>query len=271
MATQKDTKIAEVFIELRKRILGGEYITGRRLPPERELAEELGVSRDTVRTALFGLQEEGLVQIIPRSGVYVGSPSSKITIGALKSIAGYPYLMFRRKELFFSPISKEEARGHLLEEQDLEESHLYPFTEISEEIKAKIVDPTNVNKKIYRVHKLHSFDRKPIAISDTYISVPQSSFLPMKGHPLATDEERQGFLALSQAIEDSPNEGFKQAIEDIQTRLPTPNERKLLNISKNTPVIELERWAYKGDGSFSNYAQWILLGTRFRFVYLFEQ
>jgi DNA-binding GntR family transcriptional regulator len=265
-------KTDEVLMELRQRIVYGKYPTDQRLPPERELAKELRVNRDTVRAALFELQGEGLVRIIPRSGVYVGgSHASKITIGGLISAAGYPYFMFKRKELFFSPISKEEARGHLLEEQDLEETHLYLFDEISEEIKAKIEDPTNFNKKIYRVHKLHSFDREPVAISDTYISVPQASFLPVKGHQLATNEERQGFLALSQALEDAPKEGFTQAIEQIQTRFPTPDEGKLLNISKISPVIELERWAYKSRGSFSNYARWVLLGTRFQFVYHIEQ
>ena len=37
---------------LQQRILSGEYPSGSRLPPQRELAESLGVSRASLREAL---------------------------------------------------------------------------------------------------------------------------------------------------------------------------------------------------------------------------
>ncbi len=51
---------------LRTRILDGTYATGDRLPAERKLSAELGISRLTLRAALARLQSEGLVQ--PRQG-----------------------------------------------------------------------------------------------------------------------------------------------------------------------------------------------------------
>ena len=49
----------------------GEFRPGERLPPERELADQLGVSRPSVREALIALEIEGRVEVRVGSGVYV--------------------------------------------------------------------------------------------------------------------------------------------------------------------------------------------------------
>jgi len=49
----------------------GEYQPGSRLPPERDLAKQLGVSRPSVREALIALEVEGYVEVRVGSGVYV--------------------------------------------------------------------------------------------------------------------------------------------------------------------------------------------------------
>jgi GntR family transcriptional repressor for pyruvate dehydrogenase complex len=50
-----------VVDQIRRAIRIGRYIAGDKLPPERELARQLGVSRTTVREALRVLQGEGMV------------------------------------------------------------------------------------------------------------------------------------------------------------------------------------------------------------------
>jgi GntR family transcriptional repressor for pyruvate dehydrogenase complex len=47
------------------------YGEGTRLPPERDLAQQLGVSRPSLREALIALEMEGSVEIRMGSGVYV--------------------------------------------------------------------------------------------------------------------------------------------------------------------------------------------------------
>ena len=61
-------QIADQIAEL---IQGGEYGPGQRLPPERDLAKQLGVSRPSVREALIALEVEGFVEVRMGSGVYV--------------------------------------------------------------------------------------------------------------------------------------------------------------------------------------------------------
>ena len=60
--------------DLADRIARGEFATGDRLPPERELATELSVSRTTVREALLALELMGHVEIRVGSGVFVLDP-----------------------------------------------------------------------------------------------------------------------------------------------------------------------------------------------------
>src|SRR5476649_1669729 len=55
-------------------ISDGEYTPGSRLPPERDLAKQLGVSRPSVREGLIALELEGLVEVRMGSGAYVLGP-----------------------------------------------------------------------------------------------------------------------------------------------------------------------------------------------------
>ena len=56
---------------LAQQITAGEYMPGERLPAERELALQFGVSRPSVREALIALEVEGLVEVRGGAGVYV--------------------------------------------------------------------------------------------------------------------------------------------------------------------------------------------------------
>lgn len=60
-----------VAASLERRILEGSLKPGDRLPPERELAAELGVSRPSLREAIQKLASKGLVQSRQGGGTYV--------------------------------------------------------------------------------------------------------------------------------------------------------------------------------------------------------
>ncbi len=62
---------ANIAVELRQAILGGDLVFGQKLPPERSLALQFGASRNTVREALRQLEENDLVSRRVGSGTYV--------------------------------------------------------------------------------------------------------------------------------------------------------------------------------------------------------
>jgi len=75
--TRASSSIAD---QIRQAIVTGKLTQGSRLPPERELAEQFGVSRVTVRDALRALEAMGLleVRVGARGGAFVTVPSGSI-------------------------------------------------------------------------------------------------------------------------------------------------------------------------------------------------
>jgi DNA-binding FadR family transcriptional regulator len=67
---------SDVIAQIRRAILSGQYRPGDRLPTEREMAQQFGVSRVTVRDALRALEANGLVRVKVggQGGPYVSEP-----------------------------------------------------------------------------------------------------------------------------------------------------------------------------------------------------
>jgi GntR family transcriptional repressor for pyruvate dehydrogenase complex len=76
---------------LRSEIVSGRMPAGEKLPSERLLAEQFGLSRPIVREILYGLRDGGLVDIQPSRGTFVRAAS---TIDGVKSLD----TLYRRRE-----------------------------------------------------------------------------------------------------------------------------------------------------------------------------
>lgn len=71
---EKNVKISQKIVEQIKEIVfSGELQPGDRLPTEKEFAEQLKVSRPTLREALTVLEAIGLIEVRPREGSIVRS------------------------------------------------------------------------------------------------------------------------------------------------------------------------------------------------------
>jgi GntR family transcriptional regulator, uxu operon transcriptional repressor len=70
-AIDSDRLYRKIARQLSELIAAGEFLPGQRLPAERELARQLGVSRPSVREALIALEIEGRVEVRVGSGVFV--------------------------------------------------------------------------------------------------------------------------------------------------------------------------------------------------------
>ena len=88
-------------------IEGGEYKPGQRLPPERDLATQLGVSRPSVREALIALEVEGLIEVRMGSGIYVRTADSR---AARPVSAEGPLEIIRARQLIESELAAHAAR-----------------------------------------------------------------------------------------------------------------------------------------------------------------
>ena len=82
-------KYAEIAAQIERAIAAGELGPGDRLPPERELAAEHGVSRMTVRQALQTLESRGLLRraIGRNGGSFVARPKLERDLGTFSGLS----------------------------------------------------------------------------------------------------------------------------------------------------------------------------------------
>jgi len=79
-------------------IEGGKLRPGDRLPPERELAQELGVSRPTVRAGLHALAAMGVTESRQGAGTFITGGPPRLGAGPLSFLAALHG--FTRDEIF---------------------------------------------------------------------------------------------------------------------------------------------------------------------------
>ncbi|WP_405082777.1 FadR/GntR family transcriptional regulator [Paenibacillus chitinolyticus] len=72
---KKSTLVEQVADQLQTLIESGQWPVGTRIPPEPELSEALGVSRNTIREAVRAMVHAGLLQTKQGDGTYVCSSS----------------------------------------------------------------------------------------------------------------------------------------------------------------------------------------------------
>ncbi|MEM9848207.1 MAG: FadR/GntR family transcriptional regulator [Bacteroidota bacterium] len=66
-----ETPVDKIIRQIRALITSGQLNAGDRLPPERKLAERLGVGRTSVRDAIRKLEFYGILKTLPQSGTIV--------------------------------------------------------------------------------------------------------------------------------------------------------------------------------------------------------
>lgn len=86
--TGQSGRLQTVTDELRHQISGGAWPAGRQVPPERALAEQYGLARNTLRRVLKVLEEEGLLERHVGRGTFVRSPNGGRPNGTNGSAGG---------------------------------------------------------------------------------------------------------------------------------------------------------------------------------------
>ena len=90
----------QLFVDqLEHLILSGKLQIGEKLPPERQLAEMMQVSRSVVNSGINELEKKGFLTIKPRSGTYVADYRRKGTIDTLMAIMKYNGGRIRNEEI----------------------------------------------------------------------------------------------------------------------------------------------------------------------------
>jgi GntR family transcriptional repressor for pyruvate dehydrogenase complex len=89
---RESTLSSRVARQMETMITANRLRPGDRLPPERELARQFGVSRTVVREAVSALTARSLLEVVPGSGTVIRSPSAQSVTQAMSLFlrAGQP-------------------------------------------------------------------------------------------------------------------------------------------------------------------------------------
>jgi GntR family transcriptional regulator len=253
-----NSKIDEIVKIIHKRIIEGKYVAGQRLPAERVLAEELGVSRPTIRTALLRLQSDNLIDIVPRGGIFVRSHTPKVKLGS-----GNPKNKGPELQHAGSFIHSMRASGRDVLIRYLEPSSIRPA---GEEIGAKLNIPEHEN--ILRRYRVQLVDRVPYRILDTYL-------LASVAGELVGQEDHQ--LPLFKWLREHKQLLPIRTHEQLTCRMPSADEATLLHIGRNQPIVEMDRWIWakpeSGDHDeeiLFEYSRIIANASLHEFAYTYE-
>jgi GntR family transcriptional repressor for pyruvate dehydrogenase complex len=94
----------QIADQIRELIQAGAFEVGSRLPAERDLAQQLGVSRPSVREALIALDVEGSVEIRSGSGVYVCNQPQPANVKAAPLLGESPRELMQARAAFESAV-----------------------------------------------------------------------------------------------------------------------------------------------------------------------
>lgn len=219
-----ETITQRISADLRQKIQDGSLGPGALMPSEPELARDYNVSRQTARTALQALEREGLVVVRPRRGRIVRS--TQRLRWHLSEFERPDRTVLTTSDAWETDI---QSQGHDPTRQDLQVEQITPPPDIAERLN---LDP-RADTCVVRRH-VRYIDGKPAIISDDYFDERI-----VRGTELAAPEDTTRENILAEA-------GYEQVydIDEIITRMPTPEEIKRLGISTGTPVAEHIRTGY---------------------------
>ncbi|HLI05939.1 MAG TPA: GntR family transcriptional regulator [Ktedonobacteraceae bacterium] len=255
----KLSKAEEIAEKLRSQILNGTLAEGTRIGPERELANEFGVSRMTARRAIQILEGEGLVASYPVRGTFVGSIRERLLIDKGREV---------QVESDTATVAGAELRNSGSFLKDMERMGRKPRVQFLEQpalvaANAEIASHLHIepNSLVLKRYRLQLADNLPYRLIESYY--PADLF----GELLTTDIGTTPLFAWLQE-----RHGLKvvHAREVLIARLATPNERSLLQISANAPVVAIDRTVWASSGRPVELAHILAVAALYTFTYEYD-
>jgi GntR family transcriptional regulator, N-acetylglucosamine utilization regulator len=224
-------RIAEGLVS---QIEAGELSPGDRLPAERELSENLGVNRMTLRRALGILEAEGLIIRQHGVGTYVAAP--KIP---------------RQMDTVFRFTAGMTNRGFAPGTQLISIEHLPVDNALARELQ---IQP---NAPVFRIIRLRTINREPVLI-ETY-TIAAKRFPGLDRHDL---ENR----SIYEIFETEYGVSILRAHQSFEPIIASKFEAELLKIKIGAALMLEKRISYDQENQPIEYGKDRYRGDRFRFT-----
>ncbi len=222
---------------LAARIRTGELASGARVPSERELAAEEGISRMTARAAVGLLARRGLVERRERSGAFVARPKIE---QSLDTVAGFSDQLEGRG---VAPGARV-LEAHTVEAGDLGDADVAARLGLSE------------GEKVHVVVRVRTGDEEPLVLEENYL--PERHFPGLLGEDLTAGlydlmRERYGLFPA-------------RTRQELEPTLLEPGAAAVLGGGPESPALRVTRTAWDSGGRAIEFARDLHRGDRILFV-----
>lgn len=206
----------QVKTHLKEQIVGGEFADGR-IPSEFDLAQELGVSRTTIRDALSRLENEGSVFRRQGAGTFVNEPGLQIK-SRLEEIWSYEAVL--------------EAHGYQPTVTLLLVKNEVPKEEIQQLLDLK------PGEKVTVIKKLFAEDHEPVVVTENLI--PSRLFATMP-------DSDQYCLPVYRLLEDFCQERLNYYLSEIVPVKVGKRLAETLAVKPQSALLSFEETGYSDD------------------------
>ena len=216
------------------RIRSGEWAPGTRLPPERELCQQLDVSRATLRQALAELEERGLITRHQGRGTFVTRVRVQTPLSGTFSL---------REAL--------AARGSKVVTRVISHEVVDASRQLASELVCLPGDP------LFHLERLRLVDGEPMVLESSHL--PLALFPGLEGADFAR-------RSLYDVLREDFGRAVSEAQETIEPVILTPYESALLAVPRHTPAVLTRRITSDGSGTIVELGQALLRGDRSRYL-----
>jgi GntR family transcriptional regulator len=220
---------------LREDMRKGVFHSGNRLPTESDLAEKYGISRITIRHAIDKLVKEGLVERKQGKGTFVTQPLM--------------HKDFKRSGVSFTELcaangKKASAKTILTAIEVPENQHVIKWLNL------------NQGEEILRIKRLRYADGVPCVIEDNYFPKEFSYLMSVNLNDISLYQ----YLREERHIDIVTGEMILKIVR-ADTGIA-----KLLQVTRNTPLLETWGVVYQGNGEVLHVCNQIGYGENFEFI-----
>ncbi|TGD85876.1 GntR family transcriptional regulator [Mycolicibacterium sp. CH28] len=209
---------------LREAISSGQLEAGERLPSEAALIEHFGVARMTVRQAVQELRSEGLATSEHGRGVFVRSAPP------IRRLASDRFARRHRASGKAAFTVEAEKSGYTPQVDNITVTRERTDPVVAERLRLNADEEVVVRSRRYLA------DGKPVETATSYIPATFA-----KGTKIEqTDTGPGGIYA---RLEEAGHT-LARFTEEVGARMPTPEERRALQLPPGAPVLTVVRTAY---------------------------
>lgn len=214
----------QIATMLREAIISGQLEAGARLPSEAALIEHFGVARMTVRQAVQELRSEGLVISEHGRGVFV-RPAPPI-----RRLASDRFARQHRAGGKAAFTVEAEKSGYVPQVDNITVTREKPNPTVAERLRLTPDDDVVIRSRRYLA------DGRPVETAISYIPAAFAEGTKIE----QADTGPGGIYA---RLEEAGHT-LARFIEEVGARMPTPEERRALQLPAGAPVLTVVRTAY---------------------------